>query len=497
MKAAISSETLLINDKEFTIINVTSSPGSFGICNTTRQKEKGLRETFYIGNEPLINVTQKSINDPYSNKMICQVSSIERCGDFSKRVALARDDYFINKKTMLGALQPILDYVKNGLYVIYEEDMIPTDGSGNFFWSSYLVSHELSGSSTFNAVCPADRVIPPAFLVPTENIANYSNVLIKDAADKIREDDGAYGICFHLSGMFCALLSSHHEVTAALMMNKKVRCLIIEPVKNLRFANDISSVQIDRDENEEAQPPAEDYFYTACAKIPLSKVSQQFLESFFLTRKKEVSKYSDIITYHSDKNSALKGKRAIANDIIERCDKMPDAEMLQSVAMIDYISDEELAALLNGETMLNDKYIINQNYYSSITLAFNYLLYKDFDKFLDFSSSLLLNEDLTAVHQYIASRLQPIIHKRIFELFSSIIDSNNVVYAPIISFAEKYILKYNLRMESEKRGEKDEREKEKEISLNTPSLNAPMKRDLESEINSLEFAKKIKSATRK
>lgn len=486
MKATIASETLQINDKEFTIINVTSSPGSFGICNTTRQKEKGLRETFYIGNEPLINVTQKSVNDPYSNKMICQISSIERCGDFVKRVAAARDEYFINNKTILGALQPILDYVKNGLYVIYEEDMIPTDGSGNFFWSSYLVNHELSGSSTFNAVCPADRVIPPAFLVPTENIANYSDAHIKVAADKVKVEDGAYGICFHLSGMFCALLSNHHEVTAALMMNKKVRCLIIEPVKNLRFANDMNNMQIDPDTDENALPE-EDYFYTACARIPLSKVSQPFLESFFLTRRKEVGKYSDVVTYNSEKSSNMKGKRGISNDIIERCDKMPDAEMLQSVAMIDYISDEELDALLHGETMLNEKYIINQNYYSSITLAFNYLLYKDFDKFLNFSTSLLTNEDLTAVHQYVASRLQPIIHRRIFDLFNNIISSNNAVYAPIVPLAEKYILRYNLRIENK------EKEKEKE---NEPSIDIPiMKRNLENEINSLEMAKKIQNAS--
>lgn len=487
MKATISSETLLINDKEFTIINVSSSPGSFGICNTTRRKEKGLRETFYLGNEPLIHITQKSVNDPYSNKMICQVSSIERSGDFVKRVMAVRDDYFSNNKTLLGALQPLLDYIKNGLYVIYEEDMIPTDGSGNFFWSSYLVNHELSGSSTYNAACPADRVIPPAFLVPTENIANYSEAHIKLAAEKVKAEDGAYGICFHLSGMFCALLSNHHEVTAALMMNKKVRCLIIEPVKNLRFANDISSVQIDREENDESQPE-EDYFYTACARIPLSKISQPFLESFFLTRRKDVSKYSDVVTYNSDKNTTLKGKRGISNEIIERCDKMPDAEMLQSVAMIDYISDEELDALLQGETMLNEKYIINQNYYSSITLAFNYLLYKDFGKFLNFSSSILMNEDLTAVHQYVASRLQPIIHKRIFDLFNSIIDSDNAVYVPIMPLAEKYITRYNLRLENEEK----EKEKEKELKeLNDVPI---MKRNLENEINSLELAKKIQHA---
>lgn len=480
MKAIIASETLQINDKELTIINVTSSPGSFGICNTTRQKEKGLRETFYIGNEPLINITQKSVNDPYSSKMICQVSSIERCGDFMKRVTAARDEYYTNNKTAVNALQPILDYIKNGIYIIYEEDMIPTDGSGNFFWSSYLVSHELSGSSTYNAICPADRVIPPAFLVPTENIANYSEANIKAAEDKVKIEDGAYGVCFHLSGMFCALLSNHSEVTAALMMNKKVRCLIIEPIKNLKFANDFNSMQTTLNTAED-NLPTEDYFYTACCQIPLSRVSQPFLESFFLTRKREMSKYSDIVTFNSDRSPTLRGKRGISNDIVERCDKMPDAEMLQSVAMIDYLSDEELEALLNGETMYNDKYIVNQNYYSSITLAFNYLLYKDFDKFLNFSTSIMMNEGLAAVHQYVASRLQPIIHKRIFDLFNNIISSNNTVYASVMPLAEKYILRYNIR--------KQNMEKQSEAVVE-----APIKRNVENEMDSLKLAKKIQSS---
>lgn len=482
MKATIASETLRINDKEVTLINVVSSPGSFGICDTTRQKDKGLRESFYVGNEPLINITQKSVNDQYSNKMICQISSIERCGDFNKRIAAARDNYFFNNKSLMGALQPVLNYIKNGLYVIYEEDMIPTDGSGNFFWNSYLVNHELSGSNTLNAACPADRVIPPAFLVPTENFGNFSETNVRVAAEKVKADDGAYGLCFHLSGMFCALLSNHHEVTAALMMNKKIRCLIIEPVRNLCFANGMKNIQ-GSDEDEEAL--TEDYFYTACARIPLNSISMPFLESFFMTRRKEVDKYSDAVTSNSDRPSTLKGKRGLSNEIIERCDKLPDSEMVQSVAMIDYLSDEELDALLRGETMIGDNYIINQNYYSSITMAFNYLLYKDFAKFLDFAASLLTNEELTAVHQYVASRLQPIIHERVFKLFDDIVHSEKSVYESIIPFAEKYIRRYKLRLELA----------ENESKNNT--VVAPMKRNLENEINSLTLSKKIQAATQK
>lgn len=53
--------------------------------------------------------------------------------------------------------------------------------------------------------------------------------------------------------------------------------------------------------------------------------------------------------------------------------------------MINYLSDEEINTLLQGETMLNDSYIINQNYYTSITIALSYLQYKNFSKFIEFA----------------------------------------------------------------------------------------------------------------
>ena len=58
------------------------------MCSTTRQSDRELKETFYIGHEPLINVIQKSVNDKYSNKILHQISSIDHCGDFSKRAAV-------------------------------------------------------------------------------------------------------------------------------------------------------------------------------------------------------------------------------------------------------------------------------------------------------------------------------------------------------------------------------------------------------------------------
>lgn len=471
--ASITSESHIINNKEYTLMAVSSSIGSFGICNTTRQSERELKETFFIGNEPLINIVQKSVNDKFSNKILHQISSIDHCGDFSRRAAITCIDYFENNKNLQAAMQPVLDYMKNGLYVVYENEMFPTDGGGNFFWSSYMVSHEFSGSSTFSSVCKLDYNVPPSFLVPTESLATFMEKNLSPAVEKVKKDEEAVGLCFHLSGMFCALLSNHHEVAAALMLGKKVRCLVIEPVRYILNSNEFEHDKSSELENEK-------YLYTCCAKIPLSKVGQPLLETFFLTRSCEMGKYTDVIIYNSEKPPHLKGKKSLPKEIIDKCDKLPDCEMLQSAAMINSLSDEEINALLQGETMLKDRYIINQNYYTSITIALSYLQYKNFSKFLDFATAILRNEELAAVHQYVATRLQLIMNENISKLFNEIIESESPVYAPIKTLAEKYAKRYKAHLEvpPEK----------------APVEVIPMKRNLENEINALEMAKRIQSS---
>lgn len=212
----------------------------------------------------------------------------------------------------------------------------------------------------------------------------------------------------------------------------------------------------------------------------MNKIPQPLLETFFITREYEVGKYTDSVIFNSEKPSHLKGKKVLPREITERCDKLPDFEMVQSAAMISNLSDEAIEALLQGDTTLNDNYIINQNYYSSITIALAYLQYKNFAKFLEFATSILRNEDLTAVHQYVATRLQHIMNEKIFDLFQEIINSENPVYMPVKALSEKYIKRY--------KAYKEESSAEKTITFE-----APLKRNLENEINSLEMAKRIQS----
>lgn len=496
MKSSVSSESVLINNKEYTLIGVSNSPNSFGICDTTLHRDKGIRETFYIGNEALLNIIQRSINDPYSNKIITQVSTMDRCGDFPRRVSAVVEDYFYNNKNLTAALQPLLDYIKSGLYVVYEANMIPTDGEGNYFWSSYMVSHEFGGSSTFNTVCRKERSIVPSFLVPTDNFGSFSDKLMKSATERVKRDDCAYGLCFHLTGMFCALLSSHYDVTAALIQEKKIKCLVIEPIRYICTEEEIRSFQaslspesaseentegVQEQENNaapaETAEAVEPCLYSCRVKIPFSKVPNNLLERFFVTRKGLYGKYTDTVVYNCEKPSHAKSKRSMPVNVLDKCERFPDFEMLQSAAWVGHLSDDELNALLLGETALNGRYIINKNYYSSITIALNYLQYKDFNRFIGFVSSLLKNEELTAIHQYAASRLQTIMDQRIEALFKEILNSDSQSYNMLKPSAEKYIKRYAIYCDSVAAA------KAKENSKKNSSV---MKRDVSNELNSLE-----------
>ena len=484
MKGTVSTESLVLENKEVTLVSVTGSDNGFGICDTTTDLRDGTKETFYVGQEAVINIAQKNSNDSYSNKLIWQISSTEKCGDFQRRISRAVEEFYENGKNFTNALSGVFETLKNGVYAVYQTEMLPTDGAGNFFWNGYSVSHELNGSSKYSTVCRKQRNVSPAFLVPTETIANFSESSLSNEKAKLDKEPSYGGIAFHLSGMFCALLSNHHTAAAALMNGQKLNCIVIEPLRNVFFKNEIITK-----EGEEPSMELCDYIYSPFVKIPVYKIPQSILENFFMTRSSDKTKYYDYIRTNSDRPSKIKtGKRAVPRVILEKCEQTPDSEMLQSAAFIDKLTDEELEALLNGETTLNDRIIVNTNYYSSVCIACNYLQYTNFDKFLGFAISIMKNETLTAMHQFVAGRLMPIMNPSVKDMFETIKNSDNAVYEPVIPLAEKYLRRYESYMA---KLEEEKNKPERKIDAV-----AVFKRDAEIEINALEMAKKLQTISK-
>ena len=106
-----------------------------------------------------------------------------------------------------------------------------------------------------------------------------------------------------------------------------------------------------------------------------------------------------------------------------------------------------LEALLMGQTTLDEKIIISENYYSSVTAACNYLRYHNTNDFLTFSLNIMKNPELSATYSYVATCMAKLHDKRVKDFFTEVIASNDPGYSSILSIAKSYLQSYEQRQE--------------------------------------------------
>lgn len=431
MRANISVETLRNESGEFLLVNVSGSDGLIGICDTSVSHGKS-RKTFYIGGESLINMSYRA-GDDEANRQIWQCSSIDKCKSLTgSRFSSVCDAFFNNAVPLSKALSPVLEMLTDGLYVVHVSQLYPSDGAGNFFWSAYGVKHEFNGSAPVNRIIGSARNYTPSFLVPTEGFIGYSESALDPIAEKIRKGGKAYGLAYHLSGMFSALLYGHLNATASLYCDVPFECIVIEPVTETVYGYDEMTSQ-------------ERIAALSCphAKLPFDLLSRQSTESFFSIRRSAKPRFYDEIMSKVDKmpksGNYIRGLSSVITTAVER---LPDAEMLISSCVIDDLTDEEIQVLLSGETTIDERVIISNNYYESIVCACNYLQLKDKKRFITFAEAILANHELSATHLYVAGRLKYVMDASINELFKKIYESEEPVYDSLKQIAEKYAEDY-------------------------------------------------------
>lgn len=431
MRANVSIETLRNDSGEFLLVNVSNSEGLIGICDTSVSYGKS-RKTFYIGGESLINMSYRA-GDDEANRQIWQCSSIDKCKSLTgSRFSSVCDSFFNNSVPLSKALGPVLDMLTDGLYVVHVSQLYPSDGAGNFFWNAYGVKHEFNGSAPINRIIGSARNYTPSFIVPTEGFMGYSESALDPIAEKIKSGGKAYGLAYHLSGMFSALLYGHLNATASLYCDVPFECIVIEPVTEILYGYDEISSQ-------------ERIAALACpyAKLPFDLLSRQSTESFFSIRRSAKPRFFDEIMSKVDKMPKSGNYiRGLSNVITSAVERLPDADMLISSCVIDDLTDEEIQVLLSGETSIDDRVIISNNYYESIVCACNYLQLKDKKRFITFAEAILANHELSATHQYVAGRLKYIMDASINELFKKIYESEEPVYDSLKPIAEKYAQDY-------------------------------------------------------
>lgn len=467
----INTANMNIDERAFLLADVTDGTAQIGVTAIAERSDIrhiNTTDVMFADNEPLVVITGQSRKANYADKMYNQCSGMSDIkSDLHSRLAAAAEGYFTQKQPMSRAVMPLLETLTDGLYVVHESTMLPTDGAGNFFWLAYTQRHEVTGSSDYNNVIGRNNNYEPCFLVPTTGAAGVNHERLTQQRDRIKNGRNTGGVAYHLSGLFSALLYGHHAATASLTANAAFKCIVIEPVHDVIY----NMSDEDRENPNRSQKP--EIIALACpyVKIPLDSLPERMLENFLLRRR---GIRPDVYTDLKDKLTKVQrpvSKRSFPPELFEHAETLPDVAMYESAALVAELSEEQLQALLRGETKYQDKVIISNNFYNSIVTACNFLQYKDFDRFITFVIDILRNPDLAATHKYIAERLLGVMNPIINSFFLEVTESGT---SPEISgLAEKYVSRYKERADTKE-------EKTRKHEQNTKRVMRQTKQSLES-----------------
>lgn len=470
MSVEIKCDNISVGGSSVTLVSVRGGESGIGLCSTGLNPASGdastINKFFYIGSDPVININCPGMGSSVTDKLISFSSGFQGV-DHEIFDAFTADLNKLNRgDSLTNSLKEVFSLLTDGVYTVYTSEYYPTDGNGTFFWGAYNINHEVRGTAERSSAI-GSRPYRPCFLIPSQPMETYTAKL-KQTTDEAVKSRRVQGIAYHLSGFHSVLLKGHHGAVSCAENGIPFKCAVIErvgvpytdpftaPVKKTAPPPAPEEAPA---EGEDAQPspvpaaaPVTEEregitgFRSASVKIPLEAFPKDVLRLILETQ-------PDIKPPHfktmMNKTKAVR-KRAVTNNILPRevldnCELMPDSEMVESAFAIDEISDAQLNALLAGDTELNGRIIISPNFYSSIVTACNFLQFKDEQRFVNFSVSILENPDLNATHEYTARRLARLsANDKAYRFFKNVMASGDAKYEKFLTVADRYVREYDL-----------------------------------------------------
>ena len=176
---------------------------------------------------PLIRFHGDAYFCPTCEKLVSAGYGRDKCTDNSLRAAGdSLNGTFESIEKCFDSLKLLLGLLPDGYYALSDEEVFPTDGNGNFFWS-------VNNTATLNrASCPVYEndngdfrwsVPDPKYLLPTQppRLFNAERVAF------YRGRDDARALAVSMEGYLCALLDGHHKATAAALDGRPIRTIMI------------------------------------------------------------------------------------------------------------------------------------------------------------------------------------------------------------------------------------------------------------------------------
>lgn len=473
MSTEIKSEYVAIGGTNVLLVSVKDGSAVFGVCSAGHNVQRGdvstVKKIFYIGNEPVIIMNCPNNGDKRTDRIISLAPGFAGMPHEISKVfqeSLLR----INRGDSLEAgLREVFMLLPDGVYTVYPSEYYPTDGNGIFFWGAYNVAHEVHGSADYNRTIGMDKTYRPCFLIPGKPLDYYTPKNYAIAEEHIKSAK-FHGIVYHISGLHSVLLRGYHNAAACAAAEKPFKCAVIERISDT-FT--MPNLPIQTAPQPAPQPAAEGEapqegeavapvpvaaatnseregitgFRSASVKIPIEIMPKDMLRNLLENRSeiKPTQQYNVIM-----QKLSIVRRRNVSNSVInrvihEKCELMPDCEMIESAFAIHSLTEEQLQALLSGDVTYNGEVIISPNFYSSIVTACNYLQFHDETRFIEFSISIMENPELYATHEYIAKRVSRTVSKKVYQYFKSVIKSGDPKYEKILVPADRYVKDYELK----------------------------------------------------
>lgn len=475
MAAEIKSEIVDINGKSVLLVSVRNGESIIGTCCAGHVENSGsasgLTRLFYIGNDPIINLVAPNFGNKQSDKLISFCPGFQ---GYEKKIneAISVGYKKLNEGESIGsALKDIFGVLQDGVYVAYISDYYPTDGSGNFFWGAYNISHEISGTAEHSRVI-GNRAYKPCFLIPSQPL-DYFQARTKMNTDDAAKTRRVLGIAYHLSGLHSVLLKGHHSAVSCTDMGVPFTCAVIEKITEpytdmISVKTRVQPVQTapaegaeenpeNPDEQTKAPEPApspEEFitsgegvtgFRSASVKLPLGSIPKEMLHQLIEGRSEyKPRNFGTLLAKLGTMRRKSVSNNVLPITVLDNADKMPDSEMISSAYAIDSLSDAQLNCLLAGDVECNGEIIVSPNYYASVVTACNFLQFTDIKRFVDFAIAIMDNPELSATHEYVARRVMgQESNGKLLSFFKDVISSGDTKYDKILNDAQTFVERVN------------------------------------------------------
>lgn len=465
MGVEIKSEHIDIGGKNVLLVSVRGGSAVMGTCSAGYGSKRGdtsaLTRLFYIGNDPAAEILCPNRGSRHSDKLISLCTGYAFIEEEIHDTLTESFNRLNGGDSLAAGLHDTLALLQDGVYTVYLSDYYTTDGAGTFFWGAYNLAHEIHGTAEHNRTIGKDKTYRPCFLIPGAPLDNYDSKTLNVTNEAVKTR-AVQGIAYHLSGLHSVLLKGHHGAVSCTMAKIPFRCAVIEKLDEPYTDAYIppapapapAEAQEQQDSEAAAEAPTAEQpapaeiperegitgFRSASVKVPLELIPRDMLRVLLEKRfEYKPDHYSSLI-----KKVGLVRKKSYSNKLIPRpaleiAEQMPDCEMMESVFTVEKLTQEQLDALLAGETELNGEIIISSNFYASIVTACNFLQFTNPKKFVEFSLAILDNPELYATHEYIANRISRVVNKDVYAFFRAVLANGDPGYEKILNIAEKYV----------------------------------------------------------